>query len=212
MSRKSYKKSLKSKLSNQREQKNYNMLYEQTLKQIREVNSLLNSLERHHKTGTWATKKLINRLNNNVIDIWQDSKGRLKVPKKVSHMELIAIRKALTQFINSKTSTNKGIKSVKDKTIKSIIELMTDIDDEEKENEKKVNEEDAEFYYSMLGDSDFDYFSDKIHASTLWVEIEASISNNDSEEDWINKLEKYVTINDEDVRNRAIRLYEKYIE
>lgn len=207
MSRKSYKKSLKSKLSNQREQKNYNMLYEQTLKQIREVNSLLNSLERHHKTGTWATKKLINRLNNNVIDIWQDSKGRLKVPKKVSQTKLIAIRKALTQFMNSKTSTNKGIKNVKDKTIQSIIESMTDVDDE-----KKVNEKDAEFYFSMLGDSDFDYFSDKIQASTLWVEIEDSISSNDSEEDWINKLENYGTINDEDARNRAIRLYQKYIE
>lgn len=207
MSRKSYKKSLKSKLSNQREQKNYNMLYEQTLKQIREVNSLLNSLERHHKTGTWSTKKLINRLNNNVIDIWQDSKGRLKVPKKVSQTKLIAIRKALTQFMNSKTSTNKGIKNVKDKTIQSIIESMTDVDDE-----KKVNEKDAEFYFSMLGDSDFDYFSDKIQASTLWVEIEDSISSNDSEEDWINKLENYGTINDEDARNRAIRLYQKYIE
>ena len=145
MSRKSYKKSLKSKLSNQREQKNYNMLYEHTLKQIREVNSLLNSLERHHKTGTWATKKLINRLNNNVIDIWQDSKGRLKVPKKVSQTKLIAIRKALTQFMNSKTSTNKGIKSVKDKTIQSIIESMTDVDDEKK---SRVNEDDAEFYFS----------------------------------------------------------------
>lgn len=207
MSRKSYKKSLKSKLSNQRDQKNYNMLYEQTLKQIREVNSLLNSLERHHKTGTWATKKLINRLNNNIIDIWQDSKGRLKVPKKVSQTKLIAIRKALTQFMNSKTSTNKGIKNVKDKTIQSIIESMTDVDDE-----KKVNEKDAEFYFSMLGDSDFDYFSDKIQASTLWVEIEDSISSNDSEEDWINKLENYGTINDEDARNRAIRLYQKYIE
>ena len=207
MSRKSYKKSLKSKLSNQREQKNYNMLYEQTLKQIREVNSLLNSLERHHKTGPWATKKLINRLNNNVIDIWQDSKGRLKVPKKVSQTKLIAIRKALTQFMNSKTSTNKGIKNVKDKTIQSIIESMSD-----NEEEKKVTEDDAEFYYSMLGDSDFDYFSDKIHASTMWVEIEKSIDNNDSEEDWINKLENYGTIKDEDTRNRAIRLYQKYIE
>lgn len=209
MNRKSYKKSLKAKLSNQREQKNYNMLYEQTLKQIREVNSLLNSLERHHKTGTWATKKLINRLNNNVIDIWQDSKGRLKVPKKVSQTKLIAIRKALTQFMNSKTSTNKGIKSVKDKTIQSIIESMTDVDDEKK---SRVNEDDAEFYFSMLGDSDFDYFASKIGASTLWVEIEDSIANNDSEEDWINKLENYGTINDEDARNRAIRLYQKYIE
>lgn len=209
MSRKSYKKSLKSKLSNQREQKNYNMLYEHTLKQIREVNSLLNSLERHHKTGTWATKKLINRLNNNVIDIWQDSKGRLKVPKKVSQTKLIAIRKALTQFMNSKTSTNKGIKSVKDKTIQSIIESMTDVDDEKK---SRVNEDDAEFYFSMLGDSDFDYFASKIGASTLWVEIEDSIANNDTEEDWINKLENYGTINDEDARNRAIRLYQKYIE
>ena len=207
MSRKSYKKSLKSKLSNQREQKNYNMLYEQTLKQIREVNSLLNSLERHHKTRTWATKKLINRLNNNVIDIWQDSKGRLKIPKKVSQTKLIAIRKALTQFINSKTSTNKGIKSVKDKTIQSIIESMTSIEDEE-----KVDEKDAEFYYSMLGNSDFDYFSDKIQASTLWVEIEDSITNNDSERDWISKLENYGTINDEESRQKAIRLYQKYIE
>ena len=74
-----------------------------------------------------------------------------------------------------------------------------------------MTEEDAEFYYDMLGDDDFDYFADKIGASTLWQLIDEAIEMNDTEDSWLNRLGNYITLNDLDIRDRAIRLYNKYV-
>ena len=41
--------------------------------------------------------------------------------------------------------------------------------------------------------------------------IDEAIENNDSEDDWISRLGMYITLNDLDIRDRAIRLYNKYI-
>ena len=63
----------------------------------------------------------------------------------------------------------------------------------------------------MLGDDDFDYFADKIGASTLWQLIDEAIEMNDTEDSWLNRLGNYITLNDLDIRDRAIRLYNKYV-
>ena len=63
----------------------------------------------------------------------------------------------------------------------------------------------------MFESDDFNYFADKIGASTLWQLIDEAIEKNVSEENWISMLSSYITLNDLDMRERAIRLYEKYI-
>ena len=131
---------------------------------------------------------------------------RIKLTKNLTNTDLRAIEKATGQFLKSKTSTARGIRITKNKTIKSIQDTLS------LEQGRKVNKDDAEYYYDMLADKDFDWFNDKIGASTMWALIEDAIENNDSESDWIKRLENHVmTMNDVDARERALRLYEKYI-
>ena len=63
----------------------------------------------------------------------------------------------------------------------------------------EFTEEDAEDFYDMFGDNDFAYFADKIGASKLQEIIYDAIRNNDSEDDFISRLELYIEINDLDI-------------
>lgn len=180
-------------------------LEKQVLKEIRDANARLQSLARKNKKGTWASKKLIERLDKQTIKAWS-GKGRIKIPKNATTTQLIAISKAINQFMESKTSTKKGIKDVRKSTIKSLrTSLSGDIDEEE------MSEEDAEFFYSMLGENDFDSIADEIGASTLWLCIEQSIEFNESENQFIQRLLDYGMSNDLDKREKAKRLYDKYV-
>lgn len=178
--------------------------FKDTLKLVKQANARLTRLNKAgYSTGTWSSKKLNTRLQTAKIGAWH--RGRIKVKESMSETQLKAIQKATKQFLNSKTSTYKGINKVKKNTIKSLASTLSD------EDRGKVNEEDAEFYYDMLGEDDFDYFADKIGASTLWILIDEANEQGDSQEGWLDRLSRYITLNDEDVRNRAIRLYDKYI-
>ena len=179
-------------------------LLAETRASVEKANKRLKGLKNAGYTGTWSSKKLINRLDNKKLDAW-DKRGKIKINKQMTNTQLKAVQKASDQFLKSKTSTPKGIKDVKSATIKSLQATLSD------EQRGKVTEEDAEFYYDMFGSDDFNYFADKIGASTLWTLIDESIEKLDSEESWLKKLSNYITLNDLDMRERAIRLYEKYI-
>lgn len=175
-----------------------------TRKLVDQANRRLKGLNNAGYKGTWASKKLINRLDTKKLKAWGKG-GKIKVNKELNNTQLLSIQKAVNQFLTSKTSTVKGIKKVRDATIDSIKATLSS------EKRGKVTEADAEFYYEMFESDDFNYFADKIGASTLWQLIDESIEKNDSEEDWINRLSRYITLNDLDMREKAIRLYEKYI-
>lgn len=211
MSRKSYKKSRLNRISTTQKvskvkptRTSKSQTFKDTLKLVKQANARLTRLNKGgYSTGTWASKKLNTRLQTNKIGAWH--RGRVKVKESMTETQLKAIQKATKQFLVSKTSTTKGINQVKKNTIKSLASTLSD------EDRGKVSEEDAEFYYDMLGEDDFDYFADKIGASTLWILIDEATENGDSQDDWLTRLGRYITLNDEDVRNRAIRLYDKYV-
>lgn len=175
-----------------------------TRKLVDQANRRLKGLNQAGYKGTWASKKLINRIDTKLLNAWS-KQGKIKINRALTNTQLKAIQKATDQFLKSKTSTIKGIRETEDSTIKSIQATLSD------EKRGLVTIEDAEFYYDMFGNDDFNYFADQIGASTLWQLIDEAIENNDSENDWINRLGRYITLNDLDVRERAIRLYNKYI-
>lgn len=180
-------------------------LEKETLKLIRKANARLDSLQRRYKKGTWATKKLNERLGSQQLKMLTKN-GKIKVKKNMTKTQMVAVNKAVTQFLNSSTSTKKGISEVKRKTIES---LRSNLSTEDVE----LSTEDAEKFYNMFGDDDFTTISDKIGASALQSCIEDAIEENDSENDFIKRLEIYggVTMNDLDIRNDAKSLFEKYV-
>lgn len=175
----------------------------ETRKLVDKTNRRLKGLENAGYKGSWASKKLISRLNSKKLKSYK--KGKVVVDKTLTNTQLVGVQKALKQFLDSKTSKAKGIRDTRDATIKSLQATLS------KDKQSLVTEEDAEFYYDMLGESDFDYFADKIGASTMWSLIEDAIEEGDTESSWLNRLGRYITLNDLDVRDRAIRLYNKYI-
>ena len=178
-------------------------LERETRKLVSKVNARLDSLQRRYKSGTWASKKLANRLSSNKINMWS-KQGKIKLGKNPTKVQMIGLNKAINQFLRSQTSTKRGIQKVKRKQIESI-RLRRSVED------KEFTEEDAEDFYDMFGDNDFAYFADKIGASKLQEIVYDAIRANDSEDNFLDRLALYIELNDLDIREKAIRLYNKYV-
>ena len=200
MKRQARKKSLTKRLSTTKDSQR---LERETRKLVNKANARLDSLRRRYRSGTWASKKLANRLTSNKFRMWT-KQGKIRLGKNLTKAQLIGLNKAVSQFLESKTSTKKGIEDVKRKQIESI-RLRRSVEDEE------FTEEDAEDFYDMFGDNDFAYFADKIGASKLQEIIYDAIKANDDEDDFLSRLELYIELNDLDIREKAIRLYNKYV-
>lgn len=185
-------------------------LLQETQQMVDKVNKRLRNLERGGNYYSYSSKKLFNRLDTKNLDVLQKTrKGKhitsVKLTKQLTNTDLHAVQKASRQFLVSATSTSRGIEKVAEQTKKSMYETLKIAPD------SKISKEDVETYYEMLGNSDFDYFNDKIGASAMWSLMEDAKEMDLSENEFISLLNKYITINDEDVRNKAIRLYNKYV-
>ena len=124
----------------------------------------------------------------------------------MTNTQLRAIEKAMNQFLVSKTSTKKGIGEVKKSTLDSLKLTLS--------KTQEMTDEEVEQAYEMLGDSDFDYFNkaDRIGASALWVLIDDAIESNMNESTFVDILSRYMDFsNDLDAKERASRLYQKYV-
>ncbi|MEE0137737.1 hypothetical protein [Fusobacterium ulcerans] len=202
MKRQARKRSLTTRLSTT---KSTDRLERETRKLVSKANARLDSLQRRYKSGTWASKKLANRLSANKMKMWSKS-GKIKIGKSLTKSQMVGLNKAINQFLLSATSTKKGIKSVREKTIESLRGTLSD-------DIEEMSYEDAEKFYEMFGNNDFQTLADKIGSSALQACIEDAIESGDSEEDFIKRLEWYggVSMNDLDIREAAQRLYEKYV-
>lgn len=186
-------------------------LLDRARQSINETNKRLRSLDKAGHYNSFASKKLFERLGNKKLNFLKKSKkinrGKvlgLKLDYGLSNTDLNAIIKATSQFLKSATSTLKGINIVTEKTKKSMYETL-------KIQGKNITMQDIEDYYDMLGDKDFDYFNDKIGASSVWAVIGEAVDHDDDATNFIKRLNKFITISDSDIRQKAINLYTKYV-
>lgn len=179
--------------------------YKQVKKLSQKANVKLKNLQRiSKKSGTWASRKLKNRLTIKRLKAWSIT-GRVKVNKNLSVTDLKMIEKAINQFLASKTSTKRGIEEARNKVKESIKTTLN-------EEGYDLTDEEADTFYSMLEDDDFNYFADKVGASTMWAIMDDAIEYNESESKFINRIERYIaTVNDLDTLDRVQGLYDKYL-
>ena len=188
--------------------RNQEKLYKQTLKKAQKVNERIRSLNRRYRKGTWAVKRLVNRLDTNILSVWKN--GRIELNKNLTKSQLIAINKATNQFLESKTSTKSGIKEVSSNVKESLKETLSD-------DIRELSNEEVDFMYDMLGDDNFSYFNKDredtnfIGASELWIVIDEAINKGDDENTFLNRMNVFVNVNDENIRNKAINIYNKYV-
>lgn len=176
-----------------------------TRKLVEQANRRLKGLNNAGYKGTYASKKLANRLDTKVLKAWT-KQGKIKVNKTLSNTQLKAIQKATQQFLASKTSTGKGIREVKTSTLESLKATLS--------KDVELSELEIEDAYDMLSNKDFDYFNkaDRIGASTMWALIEDAIEYDKTEDDFIRSLNNIFDFsNDLDAIEKAKRLYDKYI-
>lgn len=175
---------------------------------VEKVNKRLKSLEKSNNYYSYASKKLFDRLDTNTIKALEKSRSghvlSVKINRDMTNTQLLAIQKASKQFLVSSTSTSKGIEKVRENTKKSMLETL-------KEDGRDISTEDIDNYYDMLSNSDFDYFSSKIGASSMWAFIDDAIEYNYSEDKFLDMINKHMVSIDENNREIARRLYQKYI-
>lgn len=174
-------------------------LYKDTLKLQQEVNARLKSLSRHHKKGTWASKILVNKLDKETIKAL-DTKGRVNIKKTMNITKLSNINKTLRNFLGSTTSTHAGINKQKRATLGGIKKKL------------EVNDEEAEFLYSMFGNDSMEWLIDQVGASEAWATVLEAKKADDTEDDFIMRLQSLgINSPDEEIRYRAISIYNQFV-
>lgn len=180
-------------------------LFNELKKLSKRANQRIVRLEREFGKDTWATKKLRDKLATEPLQAWSKT-GRVKVNKSMTTTQMKATIKATQQFLNSKTSTKRGIKQVRKTTIKQLAKSLGT------EEEDLTNDE-AEALYDMLSD---DYVTDimkYIPASDFWALIEDSKEAGDNEESFISRITNYIDFgNDVDMQSKLKMIYEKYVK
>lgn len=186
-------------------------LYRQTKQQVDIVNKRLRNLEKGGFTGTWASGKLINRLNVKKLKGKKllTTKGvtRVKISKDLSTTNLIAINQATRQFIESKTSTSRGIKETRKSVIKSLQKTFGDMNYE-------IDYKQAELMYNLFDETDFEDVSRYSNASVVWTVLTGYIKKEINEETLLDQLQRYGNVdynNDKDLRDKVNEMV-KYIK
>ena len=171
--------------------------------EMERTNKKLVQLSKYKMLGRYASKEIIRNVQKSSSFTFK-SKGkqkiRLKPGAKPTESEARLFIKQSEKFRKSKTSTRIGIEEAKKRTKESIAQTL----------DREPEEEDVEDFYNLLGDSDFRHLADQIGPSEVLIIINEVEKNNGTVEDFIEKIKVYMAGNDEDIRERATRLWNKY--
>lgn len=180
--------------------------YEELKKQVIKTNKAISRIEKQYGENSWGINNLYNKLNNDVFKGVTKS-GRIRLNKSMSDIQLKAIEKATSKFLeNKKTSTLTGIKGVV-KDVKSSLKA-TYGDMGNKLTNKEVN-----MLYDLVEDKDKRSITEQIGASEVWATI---IQAKEQKLDY-NKFEDLISkrsstdINDLDTKAFLEDIYSKYI-
>lgn len=180
--------------------------YEELKKQVIKTNKAISRIEKQYGESSWGINNLYNKLNNDVFQGVTKS-GRIRLNKSMSDVQLKAIEKATSKFLeNKKTSTLTGIKGVV-KDVKSSLKA-TYGDMGNKLTNKEVN-----MLYDLVEDKDKRSITEQIGASDLWATI---IQAKEQKLDY-NKFEDLISkrssadINDLDTKAFLEDIYNRYL-
>ena len=155
----------------------------------------------NYKTGSWASKKLLDRLDNYFKG------GKIYISRDMTTPQLKLINKAITNFLKSKTSTISGILEVEAQTKQNIENIVSDVDMD------SITSEDVNTLYDFFNDEDFQDVTQYIPPSDLYVLLMDSKSNGDSDTQFLRKIEMYIDKDslyaDSDMKEKLIRIYNK---
>lgn len=177
------------------------------LRSIEQVNKKLNQLESKGVYGKYAAKKLLATVGRESGIKYNRSK-RQKISVDINKLKPSQIRyyqRVFDSFTESKTSSPIGVLETQNKARESLKQSLGRITDSD------ITEQDIEDFYDLVSDSDFKYLADKIGPSEVYILLNEIKNRGGNENDFISLLNQYMTTNNEDARNKASNIYNKFV-
>lgn len=175
---------------------------------VEKVNRRLNRLDQGKVYGRYASKKIL-RLANSDKNILYSRKGRNKLfikTKGLTQSELRLYQKQMESFLKSKTSSVIGVEQTQANVIEKVRKSLSGMTDLELTND------DVEDFFNLTSkDNDFKYLADRMDPSKLYILLQHTKEADGNAEDLITMLESYMTVNNQNVRKKATRLYNKFV-
>lgn len=159
-----------------------------------------------YDVDSWAGKKLREKIST--IKGATIKGKRVKLSSKITIADLKATKKATSNFLKSKTSTNKGIKEVENRIKNTIKETVEDEDIE-------LSSQEVNTLYNFFEDKDFNYITKYIDPSELMVILNEVASEGGTSDDFLRRIENYIysesLYKDDDLVESLENIYNKYI-
>lgn len=175
------------------------------IKDVRRANQRIQRLQGRYGEASWAVNQLYEKIDNQNINGISMLTGNIRISRNMSDIQLRAIQKATTTFLESQTSTLRGINKAKRNMQDSIKANYSDID-------KPLSDNDAEKLYYMLENKDLRSTVEQIGASEIWPRSIKAKEENLTKNQFIELFKSKADINDLDVRADLERIYETYMQ
>ena len=147
--------------------------YNELKKKVTQANRQIASIEKKYGDnagmGAWGVRNLYDDIDNSVVNGISQLSGRVQIKKNMSPVQLKAIDKAVTKFINNKkTSTLKGINETKKAVRDGIKKSLSNPNPDYNRGNITISDKDAETLYSFLEDKTLRSTMEKLNPSTVW--------------------------------------------
>lgn len=178
------------------------------IRTIEKSNKALARLEKNRSYGTYASRRLLTLANSSAFKYNRKSKFKIRDVKSLNKQEQLFYLKKFEKFLKSPTSKVSGIEAAKGEVRKRVKQSLGEI------AEKQLTDQDVEDFFDMMYDNQFISITDYISPSDEFAIINEAKEQNYSEDKFVNILAQTSNIENpsEDFRNKAIKLYNKYVK
>lgn len=179
--------------------------YGKLLKDVRRANQRIQRLQGRYGESSWAINQLYEKIDNKNVNGISTLTGNIRIDKNMSDIQLRAIQKATSTFLDSQTSTLRGIKKAVNNMQDALKKNYSDID-------KPLSDKDAEKLYNIIENRDIRNTVEQVGASETWTRALRAKEQNLSKDEFIDLFKNTdIDINDLDVKADLERIYQIYM-
>lgn len=186
--------------------KTSDQLYNELIRKVGQANKRLRAIKREYGTLGWAGESLKEKTTFYLVDTFRArGKNGIKVNKNMSNERLRSTLKAINNFLQSKTSSIKGIEQTKKRQIEGLQKAFST-------EEVELTTEESKALYKRFENKDYNYILSYLTASELNALIDDSKEHNDSLEQFMKRSENYITgVVDIQLKQALESIYYKYV-
>lgn len=183
--------------------KNAEQLFNELVRKTGQANKRLRAIRNEFGKIGWSGENLKQKTEMSLISSWT-SRG-IRVRRSMTPQQMKATLKAIENFLNSKTSSVRGIRQTIKRQQQGLQKTLSNED-------ITISTKESQTLYKFFEDKDFNYITRYIGASDLFVLLEDAKDNNDNINQFLSRIENYILVGeDEDMRNSLESIYNRYV-